>query len=315
MLSPRANNMILLATTIVAAVAVAVSGTALADYPEKPIKFIVPYSAGGASDIVARIIQKGLEGELPQPVVVINKPGAGGALGAREAMEAEPDGYTVLSTHIGIHTNHLMGKADFSYQDFEPVAETGTIQLIMTVPGDSRFESMADLITEAKANSDTVTHATNLTSVLHLAALQSCQGDFFRRASLATGLRGAGGRGRSPPFSEATFASTLKTRRLPTPWPRMPMRPTTAMLRDGFIQGARSCQPLAIGERDKHSAGAILRAIALGYDVGARATTARGFSNPRIRSGSRAPGNGVGRPRRHSGSGSWWASAALKRSP
>ncbi len=157
---------------VVAAGALAAPVPAFAEYPEKPIRFIVPYGAGGASDIVARIFQKALEDVLPQPVVVINKPGAGGSLGAREAKDAEPDGYTVLSTHIGLHTNRLMGVADFGYEDFEPVAETGTIELVLTASGNSRFENVDDLVAEAKANPDTVTHATNLTSVLHLAALQ-----------------------------------------------------------------------------------------------------------------------------------------------
>jgi tripartite-type tricarboxylate transporter receptor subunit TctC len=148
------------------------AGSAGAAYPEKPIKFIVPYAPGGASDIVARLMQKALEGVLSQPTVIINKPGAGGALGAREVKDAEPDGYTVLSTHIALHTTHLMGQADFDYTAFEPVAETGAIELIMTVPRTSPFKTIGDMVAAAKAKPNTVTHATNLTSVLHLAVLQ-----------------------------------------------------------------------------------------------------------------------------------------------
>ncbi len=162
----------MLRAVVLAAICVGAASAAEAAYPDKPIKFIVPYAPGGASDIVARLMQKALENVLPQPVVIINKPGAGGALGAREAKDAAPDGYTVLSTHIAIHTNRLMGNADFGYEDFEPVAETGAIELILTVPGKSSYKTVESLITAAKAKPDTITHATNLTSVLHLAALQ-----------------------------------------------------------------------------------------------------------------------------------------------
>ncbi len=164
-------------TKIVSAIAliglfVSAAGPGQAAYPEKPIKFIVPYGPGGASDIVSRLMQKALEKVLPQPIVVINKPGGGGALGAREAKDAPADGYTVLSTHIALHTNPLMGKADFDYTAFEPVAETGTIELILTAPRNSPFKTVNEMVNAAKAKPNTITHATNLTSVLHLAALQ-----------------------------------------------------------------------------------------------------------------------------------------------
>jgi tripartite-type tricarboxylate transporter receptor subunit TctC len=148
------------------------AGSAVAqDYPSKPVQIIVPYGAGGSSDIVARTIQQALEGSFPQPIVVVNKPGAAGALGTAEAKDAEPDGYTLLSSHIGIAINDALGVSDIGYDDFEPVAETGRTDLVFAVPKDSPYQTFDEVIEAAKANPNTITHATNLGSVVHFTTL------------------------------------------------------------------------------------------------------------------------------------------------
>ena len=96
-------------------------------YPQKPIRIIVPFGAGGGSDTFTRILQKAIsENELvEQPLVVINMPGAGGSIGSRKVKNARPDGYTVLQIHEGMLTNKHSGNANFGPESFEPIAGTG----------------------------------------------------------------------------------------------------------------------------------------------------------------------------------------------
>lgn len=91
-----------LAAASALALAAALPGVALAQaYPNKPITMIVPFPAGGTTDILARIMGKALEGELGQPVVIDNKGGAGGNIGAQAAARATPDGYTLMMGTVG----------------------------------------------------------------------------------------------------------------------------------------------------------------------------------------------------------------------
>src|SRR5437868_1127431 len=81
-------------------VAVAASGSAHAQYPTKPVRIIVPYAAGGPSDVVTRIVAEKLSEKWKQPVVVDNKPGASGAIGVQALMASPPDGYVLLLHNV-----------------------------------------------------------------------------------------------------------------------------------------------------------------------------------------------------------------------
>ena len=91
------------------------------DWPKKSINLIVPFAAGGNSDVNARTLAKYLTQELRQPVVVTNVAGSGGTIGAAQAKDAANDGYTVLVHQISMHMAQVSGMVDFGYQDFEPV--------------------------------------------------------------------------------------------------------------------------------------------------------------------------------------------------
>ena len=99
---------------VAAMIAVAVFATAAAaDYPEKPVRVIVPNKAGGGADIIVRLVSEELSKVLGQPVVVQNQPGAATAVGSRAANEADADGYTVLANHEAIITLSAMEPAWF----------------------------------------------------------------------------------------------------------------------------------------------------------------------------------------------------------
>lgn len=106
-----------------------------AAYPTKPIRWIVPYNAGGASDIVARVIGEGLGNALGQKVLIENKPGAGGTVGIQQLANAAPDGYTLATADNGTLYNnwYLFDKLPYTPSSFEYVAMTGRFPLVLAV--------------------------------------------------------------------------------------------------------------------------------------------------------------------------------------
>ncbi len=102
-------------------------------YPQRPIKLIVPFAAGGGSDTFARILQKAIEEHqlLSQPLVIINVPGAGGTVGSRRVKNARPDGYTLLLLHEGIMTSQAAGLTNFGPEAFQPICGTGSTGMVI----------------------------------------------------------------------------------------------------------------------------------------------------------------------------------------
>ncbi len=104
-----------------AAAAFALSPLAsLAEWPDHPVKWIVPFAPGGANDLIARAAAEGVSKRLHQPVVIENKPGAGAAIGAEYVAKAKGDGYTFLIGAAGVVTNSMIRK-DMPYQDSDLV--------------------------------------------------------------------------------------------------------------------------------------------------------------------------------------------------
>jgi tripartite-type tricarboxylate transporter receptor subunit TctC len=139
-----------------AIVALLTSGTALAKYPERPIKMIVPFPPGGVTDTVARPIADGLSRDLGQPVVVENKAGAGGAIGVGEAARAKPDGYTIMlmlsSISILPEADKILGrKAAYETEQFKPIARITADPTVLVVRADSPWKTVKDFIEAAKA--------------------------------------------------------------------------------------------------------------------------------------------------------------------
>ena len=132
--------------------------TALADaaYPDKPLKFVVPYPPGGGTDVVARIVQQRLQAALGQSIVIENKGGAGGSLGTDIVAKAAPDGYTVLFT-LSSHTINpaIFPKLPYdTIKDFEPVGLVASLPQLLAANMAVPVRSVADVVAQAKAAPD-----------------------------------------------------------------------------------------------------------------------------------------------------------------
>ena len=131
-------------------------------FPSKPIRLIVPFQAGGGNDLLARIISQKFLEKWGQPVVVDNRPGAGGNLGADVVAKAPPDGYTLLLGTNSLAINpSVFAKMPFDTQrDFAPVAMIATTPFYVVVNNKLPVENMAGLIAYAKANPGKLSYAT-----------------------------------------------------------------------------------------------------------------------------------------------------------
>ncbi len=120
-----------------------------AAYPERPIKMIVPWAAGGDTDAIKRVVANAMEKHLGQPIVVVNITGASGTRGAVEAKKSPPDGYTIYSTHDYIHTTYYTAVADVNHWDFEPVCLITSTPSIFAAYGKAKWNTMKEFLDDA----------------------------------------------------------------------------------------------------------------------------------------------------------------------
>ena len=147
-----------------------------AAYPDKSIKFLVPWPPGGATDQVARILVQPLTKELGVSVFVENKGGAGGNIGTQAFLQDKPDGYSILMATSSTNAAgpHLFANQGFdAAKDFTPVVLVCTIPNIMVVPASSPWNSVKDLMNDAKANPGKFTYGSaGIGASQHLAGAQ-----------------------------------------------------------------------------------------------------------------------------------------------
>ncbi|WP_428687757.1 tripartite tricarboxylate transporter substrate binding protein [Roseibium sp.] len=154
-------------------ISAAATTVALADYPERPIKMIVAYSAGGGTDIAARTLAPFIEKYLGGTIVVENKAGAGGEIGFSELAKARADGYTIgFINSPNVLTIPIERSTSYSLADLSPIANVIYDPGAFSVRADSDIETLDDLIAFAKKNPGAVTYGTTgIGSDDHLAAL------------------------------------------------------------------------------------------------------------------------------------------------
>lgn len=123
-----------------------------ADFPQKPIKLIIPYPPGGATDVIFRLIASAAEKEIGQPIVPVNMAGATSTVGSRAVKDAEPDGYTILGSHDVIATAYLSGVVDYSFEAFEPISLLSQTPNIAVVHKDLGIKNLQEFKDYIKAN-------------------------------------------------------------------------------------------------------------------------------------------------------------------
>ena len=127
------------------------------NFPVKPIRIVIGFSAGGGNDILARVVAQKLSENIGQPVVIENKPGASAIIASEYVKNAAPDGYTVLMGAIGAMAINPAVYTKLSYapqRDFKPLTMLGSFPLILVVSAASPFKSVQDVVAFAKANPD-----------------------------------------------------------------------------------------------------------------------------------------------------------------
>ena len=159
----------------IAALTVA-AAPALAQFPSKPVRMVVPFPAGSATDTVARILAPALSQAFGQPVIVENKPGADGSIAAMEVVRASPDGHTLLfGTNSPLTAVPTLRKdPPYSVADFTPISTAGRYTFFVLVNSAVPAKTLGELLAYARANPDKLNYATgNTTGILSTAQLMS----------------------------------------------------------------------------------------------------------------------------------------------
>lgn len=142
------------------------------DYPNHPVELVVPFGAGGGTDALARVFAEAIKKHLPQPMTVINKPGASGAIGFSEVALSRPDGYKIGMISVELAILPHMGVAKFTTDDFTPIVRLNADPLVLSVSADSPLKTVEDLVEDVKKRAEPMTFGNAGTGgVSHLAAL------------------------------------------------------------------------------------------------------------------------------------------------
>lgn len=164
-----------------AAAALAPGLASAQDYPSRPVEFIVPWSPGGGSDALMRIIANLGEKYLGQPMPVINMPGVGGTVGLMEAAKRAPDGYTISQIHEGLPVANKTGLTDINWDSFDPIALVTSSPQYLVVRADSPWQTFEEFAAYAKENPGKIRMGVTLGGVphLHAAMIEEATGGEF----------------------------------------------------------------------------------------------------------------------------------------
>ena len=147
--------------TVLAATLIAGGASAQAAWPSKPVKLIVPFTAGSITDIMARTVSEAMSKSLGQPVLIENKPGAGGTIGAAQVAKSEPDGYTVLIVSSG----HVLNPAIYpslpydTLKDLNGVTPIAAVPNVLVVSPERGWKTLGDMLAAARAKPGQMNYA------------------------------------------------------------------------------------------------------------------------------------------------------------
>ena len=158
---------------------------AAAQYPDRPIKMVVPWAAGGDTDNIFRPFAPLLQKHVGQPVVIANVGGASGTKGAKEAKESPADGYTLYAVHDYIHSTYYAGVADVQYTDFEPICMISSTASVLTASPKTPWSDWKSLVADAKARPGQISVGATLASTSHFfpALIEKAAGIKFKYVS------------------------------------------------------------------------------------------------------------------------------------
>jgi tripartite-type tricarboxylate transporter receptor subunit TctC len=177
---------LLAGATFIAVAPLQAFGQAASDYPNKPIELVVPFGAGGGTDVLARVTAEAAKKHSSQPITVINRPGASGSIGLTEVVNARPDGYKIAMITVEMAIIPHMGIAKFSPEsDFTPLVRLNADPIVLAVSAESPWKTIEEMIDAAKKSKEPLRFGNAGTGgVSHLAAvaLQQKSGTTFTHA-------------------------------------------------------------------------------------------------------------------------------------
>ena len=170
---------------VLAGFALLASASAFAVYPDRPVKLIVPWPAGGDTDNIFRPFAPLLQKHIGQTVVIANIGGASGTKGAKEAKDSPADGYTLYAVHDYIHSTYYTGVADVNYSDFEPICLIATTPSVLTASPKTPWTDWKGLLADAKARPGQISVGATLGSTSHFfpALVEKAAGIKFKYVS------------------------------------------------------------------------------------------------------------------------------------
>lgn len=165
-----------------------ITGPASADYPEKPIKLIVPYGGGGSADMSARLIAKEAEKLLGQSIAIVNIAGGGSGSGTLEASKAPPDGYTLLWQHKSLITAFHTGASKINWDNLTPISNLMLFNEVVHVRKDNKdIDTLEKLIAKGKANPETLRFPVQIGAGAHFSALELAKATGVKFHIIASG--------------------------------------------------------------------------------------------------------------------------------
>ena len=172
-------------TAIAAGIALLSASSSFAVYPDRPIKLVVPWAAGGDTDNIFRPFAPLLQKHIGQTVVIANVGGASGTKGAKEVKDSPADGYTLFAVHDYIHSTYYAGVADVAYTDFEPICLIASTASVLTASPKTPWSDWKGLLADAKARPGQISVGATLASTSHFfpALIEKAAGIKFKYVS------------------------------------------------------------------------------------------------------------------------------------